>query len=183
MNTFNFLYNSKIIPEMIKNFNYKNIHQIPKLLKIQISTSFGLLGQSEKFLNKAINEISLISGQYPKITKAKKSIANFKIHKGMILGLYVTLRKYKMYMFLYKFINSTLPRIKNFNGFLNKNIDNQGNLNFGIKDKYIFPEITLDDYDENNSNSNLGYTISFINSAKNKKEGLYFFNLLKFPFI
>ncbi len=116
MNNLKTHYLASVVPKLLKEFEYKNIQQIPKIEKIQISSGFGLNAQNKTFLQKAIEEIRNISGQQPIMTKAKKSIAGFKIREGMPLGIYVTLRREKMYAFLEKFIKLVLPRIRDFRG-------------------------------------------------------------------
>jgi large subunit ribosomal protein L5 len=178
MNNLQNNYLIKIIPNLIKHFNYNNIHQVPKLVKIVINSGLGLNAQNKIFLKKAIDEIRSISGQHPKITLAKKAIAGFKIRKGMPLGLYVTLRRKKMYYFLEKFITIVLPRLRDFRGLSKTNFDKFGNYNIGIVDQLIFPDIDFDTVDKK-----IGYNISIITTAKTINESFFLLNELGLPFV
>lgn len=166
-----------VIPKLLKEFNYENKHQIPKIEKIQISASLGLNAQNRTFLQKAIEEIRLISGQQPILTKAKKSIAGFKIREGMPLGLVVTLRREKMYAFLEKFIKLVLPRIRDFRGLNPNNFDKDGNYNLGISEQLVFPEIDYDSVDQRR-----GFNITVVTTAKNAAEGFFLLKELGVPF-
>jgi large subunit ribosomal protein L5 len=166
-----------VIPKLEKEFDYQNKHQIPKIEKILISSGLGLNAQNRNFLQKAIEEIRLISGQQPIMTKAKKSIAGFKIREGMPLGLYVTLRREKMYGFLEKFIKLVLPRIRDFRGLNPNNFDKDGNYNIGITEQLVFPEIDYDSVDQRR-----GFNITIVTTAKNRKEGFFLLKELGVPF-
>jgi len=166
-----------VVPKLKEKYKYKNIHQIPKLEKIQISSGLGLKAQNKAFLQKAIEEIKIISGQHPIITKSKKSIAGFKIREEMPLGLTVTLRREKMYAFLEKFIKLVLPRIRDFRGLNPKNFDQHGNYNLGISDQLVFPEIDFDTVDDTR-----GFNITIVTTAKNSHEGFTLLKELGFPF-
>jgi large subunit ribosomal protein L5 len=166
-----------VIPKMVEKFDYKNKHQIPKIEKIQISSALGLNAQNRTFLQKAIDEIRVISGQQPILTKAKKSIAGFKIREGMPLGLVVTLRREKMYAFLEKFIKLVLPRIRDFRGLNPKNFDSHGNYNLGISEQLVFPEIEYDTVDQRR-----GFTITIVTTAKNSTEAFFLLKELGVPF-
>ncbi len=170
-------YLNNVIPKLLTEFEYKNKHQIPKIEKIQISSGLGLNAQNRTFLQKAIEEIRLISGQQPILTKAKKSIAGFKIREGMPLGLVVTLRREKMYAFLEKFIKLVLPRIRDFRGLDPTNFDKHGNYNIGISEQLVFPEIDYDSVDQRR-----GFTITIVTTAKNPKEGFFLLKELGVPF-
>jgi large subunit ribosomal protein L5 len=171
------LYFKHIITNLQKKFQYKNIHQIPKLKKIQINSGLGLNAQNRIFLQKAIEEIRIITGQQPIITKAKNSISSFKIRKDMPLGVTVTLRKEKMYSFLERLIKLVLPRIRDFHGLNPKSFDNQGNFNFGITDQSIFPEINIEDIEQKR-----GYNITIVTTAINKNESFFLLKELGVPF-
>jgi large subunit ribosomal protein L5 len=136
-------YNS-IVPELMKKFNYKNKMQVPKLSKIVVNMGVGDAIHDHKLLDTAIEELALITGQKPIFTKAKKSVAGFKLREGMKVGCKVTLRGEVMYEFLNKLINVAIPRIKDFRGLNPKSFDGYGNYSFGLKDQLIFPEIDLD---------------------------------------
>lgn len=177
MNNLKNHYITTVIPKLNKDFEYANTHQIPKLEKIQISAGLGLNAQNRAFLQKAIEEIRLITGQHPVITISKKSIAGFKIRDGMPLGLTVTLRREKMYAFLEKFIKLVLPRIRDFRGLNPKQFDTFGNYNLGISEQLVFPEIEYDNVEQRR-----GFNITIVTSAKNAKEGLALLTQLGVPF-
>lgn len=170
-------YLEKVVPKLQKEFDYKNCHQIPKIVKIQISSGLGLNAQNRTFLQKSIEEIRLITGQQPILTKAKQSIAGFKIRQGMPLGLVVTLRREKMYAFLEKFIKLVLPRIRDFRGLNPNNFDKYGNYNIGITEQLVFPEIDYDSVDQRR-----GFNITIVTTASNKKEGFILLKELGIPF-
>nr|WDB00716.1 ribosomal protein L5 [Cavernulicola chilensis] len=171
------LYKDESSPLLASQFKYKNIHEIPKLVKIQINRGLGEASQSSKILEKSIAELSKISGQKAVTTKAKKSIAGFKIRQGMPVGITVTLRKDKMYSFLEKLIHLALPRIRDFRGVSTKSFDGRGNYNLGIKEQLIFPEIEFDQIDKIQ-----GLDIAITTTAKNDEEGLALLKALGFPF-
>lgn len=166
-----------VIPKLVDEFNYGNKHEIPKLEKIQVSSGLGLNAQNRVFLQKATDEIRLITGQHPILTSAKKSVAGFKIREGMPLGLTVTLRREKMYAFLEKFIYLVLPRIRDFRGLNPLNFDKHGNYNLGISEQLVFPEI---DYD--NVEQRRGLNITIVTTAKNSTEGFFLLKELGLPF-
>lgn len=170
-------YLENVIPKLNKEFGYKNKHQIPKLEKIQISSGLGLNAQNRTFLQNAIEEYRLITGQHPILTKAKKSIAGFKIREGMPMGLVVTLRREKMYAFLEKFIKIVLPRIRDFRGLNPNNFDKDGNYNLGLSEQLVFPEINYDSVEQRR-----GFNITIVTSAKNKAEGFLLLKELGIPF-
>jgi len=166
-----------VIPKLLNEFQYKNKHEIPKIEKIVISSCLGLNAQNRTFLEKAIQEVRLISGQQPILTKAKKSIAGFKVREGMPLGLVVTLRREKMYAFLEKFTKLVLPRLRDFRGLNPQNFDKDGNYNLGITEQLIFPEINYDSVDQRR-----GFGITIVTSAKNSQEGFFLLKELGVPF-
>lgn len=170
-------YLEKVIPNLRKEFEYKNEHQIPKLEKIQVSAGLGLNAQNRVFLQKAIEEIRLITGQHPVLTKSKKSVAGFKIREGMSLGLTVTLRREKMYAFLETFIKLVLPRIRDFRGLNPQNFDLHGNYNLGVTEQLVFPQIDYDSVDQRR-----GLNITIVTTAKNSVEGLFLLKELGVPF-
>jgi large subunit ribosomal protein L5 len=171
------LYLNQVIPKLTSEFNYLNKHEIPKIEKIQVSAGLGLNAQNRVFLQKAIEEIRLITGQHPVITLAKKSIAGFKIREGIPLGLTVTLRREKMYSFLEKFIKLVLPRIRDFRGLNPTNFDGNGNYNLGISEQLVFPEI---DYD--NVEQRRGFNITIVTTAKTSTEAYFLLKELGVPF-
>ena len=170
-------YLNVVIPKLQEEFQYKNKHQLPKLVKITINSGLGQNGQNRVYLQKATEEIRAISGQHPILTLAKKSVAGFKVREGMPLGLTVTLRREKMYAFLEKFIKVVLPRIRDFRGLNPNNFDKHGNYNLGITEQLIFPEI---DYD--NVEQRRGFNITIVTSAKTANEGKFLLQELGFPF-
>lgn len=140
-------YSNEIAPAMNKKFNYDSVMEIPKIDKIVLNMGVGDAVSNAKSLDEAVEELTLISGQKPLITKAKKSIANFRLREGMSIGAKVTLRGDRMYDFLYKLINVSLPRVRDFRGISSRSFDGRGNYTLGIKEQLIFPEI---DYDKVN---------------------------------
>ena len=140
-------YSNEIAPAMNKKFNYDSVMEIPKIDKIVLNMGVGDAVSTAKNLDEAVEELTLISGQKPLITKAKKSIANFRLREGMSIGAKVTLRGDRMYDFLYKLINVSLPRVRDFRGISSRSFDGRGNYTLGIKEQLIFPEI---DYDKVN---------------------------------
>jgi large subunit ribosomal protein L5 len=171
------LYLNTVVPKLKENFEYENVHQIPKLEKIQVSCGLGLNAQNRVFLQKATEEVRLITGQHPILTIAKNSVAGFKIREGMPLGLTVTLRREKMYAFLEKFIHLVLPRIRDFRGLNSMNFDKHGNYNLGISEQLVFPEIDYENVDQRR-----GFNITIVTSAKNSKEGFFLLKELGLPF-
>lgn len=171
------LYKNKISEELLKKFRYKNRHEIPKLIKITLNRGLGETAQNAKSLENSIQEFSLITGQKPIINKAKKSIAGFKIRENVPIGLSVTLRKEKMYNFLNKLINLSLPRIRDFRGINPQQFDGRGNYNLGIKEQLIFPEIEYDQIDKIR-----GMDIAIVTTAKTDEEGLALLQGFGMPF-
>jgi large subunit ribosomal protein L5 len=170
-------YLSTVTPKLLEEFKYKNKHQIPKIEKINISCGLGLNASNRVFLQKATEEIRIITGQQPLLTISKKSIAGFKIREGMPLGLTVTLRREKMYAFLEKFIKLALPRIRDFRGLNPNNFDQNGNYNLGISEQLVFPEIDYDSVDQRR-----GLNITIVTTAKNSKESFFLLQELGIPF-
>ncbi len=172
------LYKNKSIPFLVKKFSYKSIMQVPRLIKIVINICIGLSSIDKKYLDDAFFNLSLISSQRPILTYAKKSIANFKLRKGIPIGCKVTLRKKLMWNFLDKFIFISIPRIRDFRGFSKKCFDKYGNLNIGIKEQTIFPEI---DYEKIKKIHGMDISIN-INSNK-IEENYALLSSFYFPFI
>ena len=141
-------YQKEIVPAMMKKFNYKSIMEVPKLEKIVINIGLGDIKDNPKSLENAVNDLTIITGQKPIITKAKKAIAAFKIREGVNMGCKVTLRSGKMYDFAYKLFNVALPRVRDFRGVSNNSFDGRGNYSMGIKEQLIFPEIEYDKIDK-----------------------------------
>ncbi len=141
-------YNETIVPALMKKFEYKSVMQVPKIEKVIINMGVGDAVQNAKLLDAAVNELTLISGQKPVITRAKKSIAGFKLREGMPIGTKVTLRGERMYQFLDKLFNVALPRVRDFRGIGTKGFDGRGNYTLGLKEQLIFPEIEYDKVDK-----------------------------------
>jgi len=171
------LYKNKITQELLKQFNYNNVHEIPKLVKITLNRGLGEAAQNSKALENSVHEFTLITGQKPIINKSKKSIAGFKIRENIPIGLSVTLRKEKMYNFLNKLINLSLPRIRDFRGISAKQFDGRGNYNLGIKEQIIFPEIEYDKIDKIR-----GMDISIVTTAKTDEESFALLQGFGMPF-
>lgn len=169
-------YMSKVIPKMKEEFDYKNNLEVPKIEKIVLNVGVGRVSEDPKFLDLVISNLIAITGQKPIKTKAKKAISNFKIRKGIVNGVVVTLRGNKMYEFLDKLISVTLPRIRDFRGLSRDAFDGRGNYNIGIKEHSVFPEMS-----HGNIEKIHGLEISIITSAKTNKEGEKLFEFLGFP--
>ena len=170
-------YKTEVIPAMMKKFEYKSVMEVPKLEKIVINIGLGDIKDNPKALDNAINDLSLITGQKPVITTAKKSIAAFKIREGQDLGCKVTLRRDKMYDFAYKLMNVALPRVRDFRGVSANSFDGRGNYSIGIKEQLIFPEIEYDKIDKIR-----GMDIIFVTTAKTDSEAKELLSLLGMPF-
>jgi large subunit ribosomal protein L5 len=170
------LYLTEGIEKLRDQFGYKNYHEIPKLQKVVLNMGVGEAVANSKAIESAMRDLSLISGQKPCVTKAKKSIAAFKLREGMKIGCKVTLRGDRMYEFLERLVYTALPRVKDFRGFFGKNFDGRGNLNFGIKEQTVFSEIK---YDEANFIN--GMNISIVTTAKTNIESVSLLSIFKFP--
>jgi large subunit ribosomal protein L5 len=177
MAKFKEVYQEKVVPALIKRFNYKNRMEVPKLEKIVINMGLGEAIQNIKILDSAVQELSQITGQKPVITKAKKSIAQFKLRTGMPIGCMVTLRKERMYEFFNRLVNVTLPRVRDFKGLSGKSFDGRGNYALGIREQLIFPEIHYDKIDKVK-----GMNIVIVTTAKTDEEGKELLKLLGMPF-
>jgi len=170
-------YKEKVIPSLLEQFKYKNIHEVPKITKITVNRGLGEASKNNKALDISVQELASITGQQPIITKARKSIAGFKIRDGMPVGIAVTLRKQIMYAFLERFIHLSLPRIRDFKGISIKGFDGRGNYNIGIREQLIFPEIEYDKVDQIR-----GMDISITTIAKTQQEGIALLKALGMPF-
>ena len=177
MTNFEKMYNDVIKKSLVEKFGYKNPHEIPKLTKIVLNMGVGAAVTDKKKLNNAMEELALIAGQKPVMTSARKSIATFKLREGMPIGCKVTLRSQKMYEFLERLVNMALPRIRDFHGITGKNFDGKGNLNLGIKEHYIFPEIDVE-----KSPKAYGMNITFVTTADNDKNGRLLMDYMGMPF-
>ena len=170
-------YSNEIAPAMNKKFNYDSVMEIPKIDKIVLNMGVGDAVSNAKNLDEAVEELTLISGQKPLITKAKKSIANFRLREGMSIGAKVTLRGDRMYDFLYKLINVSLPRVRDFRGISSRSFDGRGNYTLGIKEQLIFPEI---DYDK--VNRVRGLDVVIVTTAKTDEEARVLLTEFGMPF-
>ncbi|MBI4621216.1 MAG: 50S ribosomal protein L5 [Desulfobacterales bacterium] len=170
-------YMKEIMPALIKEFNYRNPMEVPKLEKIVINMGLGEAIQNIKLLDSATSELSLIIGQKPIITKAKKSIASFKLREGVPIGCMVTLRKERMYEFFDRLVNIALPRVRDFKGVSGKSFDGRGNYALGIKEHIIFPEIDYDKIDKVK-----GMNVVIVTTAKTDEEAKSLLRLLGVPF-
>jgi large subunit ribosomal protein L5 len=170
-------YSKEVAPALAKEFNYKNPMEIPRLEKIVVNMGLGEAIQNIKILDSAVAELSMIVGQKPVITKAKKSIATFKLRQGMSIGCQVTLRREKMYEFFDRLVNVALPRVRDFRGISSKSFDGRGNFSMGLKEQIIFPEIDYDKIDKVK-----GMNISIVTSAKTDDEARQLLRLMGLPF-
>lgn len=171
------LYKEKIVPSMIQDFGYKNIEQVPKLLKISVNRGLGEASKNSKELEISLKEIATITGQNPTLNKARKSVAGFKIREEMPVGGSVTLRKEKMYTFLTKLINIVFPRIRDFRGINPNGFDGRGNYNIGLTEQLMFPEISYDEVTQLH-----GFDISIVTTAKTDEEAYALLKGLGMPF-
>ena len=170
-------YKAEVVPALKERFGYKSVMEVPKLEKIVINMGVSEVKDNSKALDTAMNELTLIAGQRPIVTKAKKSIAAFKLREGMNIGCKVTLRSDKMYDFATKFFNVALPRVRDFRGVNPNGFDGRGNYNMGVKEQIIFPEIEYDKIDKVR-----GMDIVFVTTAKTDEEAYELLKLLGLPF-
>jgi len=170
-------YQKEIVPILIKEFGYKNIMAVPKIHKIVINMGLGEAIHNIKILDSAVEELALISGQRPVITKARRSVAQFKLREGMSIGCMVTLRKDRMYEFLDRLMNIALPRVRDFRGINPKSFDGRGNFTLGIQEQIIFPEISHDKIDKIK-----GMNVTIVTTAKTDEEGRRLLHLMGTPF-
>ncbi|MCL0067376.1 50S ribosomal protein L5 [Peptococcaceae bacterium] len=170
-------YEKEVVKSMMEKFNYKNVMEVPKLEKVVINMGLGEAAQNSKVIDFAVNDLMTITGQRPVITKAKKSIAGFKLRKGMSIGAKVTLRGKRMWDFVDKLINVALPRVRDFRGVSQKSFDGRGNYNLGVKEQLIFPEIDYDKIDKVR-----GMDICIVTTAKTDEEAGELLKLLGMPF-
>ncbi len=170
-------YEKEVMPALVDTFKYGNIMQVPKLEKIVLNIGMGEAIQNIKVLDSAVEELTAVAGQRPVITRAKKSIAAFKLRTGMPIGCMVTLRKHRMYDFLNKLVNIALPRVRDFRGVSGNAMDGRGNYSLGIKEQIIFPEIDYDKIDKIK-----GMNITIVTTAKTDEEGKELLKKLGMPF-
>lgn len=169
-------YKKEVVPQMISKFGYENIHMVPRLEKVVVSIGLGEAITNPKALDAAAADLKQIVGQTPVITKAKKSVAAFKLRAGVKIGCKVTLRGEKMYTFIDKLFNVVLPRIRDFRGVSSKGFDGRGNYSLGLREQIIFPEIEYDKVDKVR-----GMNINIVSTAKTDEEGKFFIKLLGCP--
>ena len=170
-------YLKEVIPAMIEKFGYKNIMEVPKLEKIVINMGVGEAKENQKILEAAVNDLTIIAGQKPVLTRAKKSVANFKLREDMAIGCKVTLRKVNMYEFADKLMSIALPRVRDFRGVSSKAFDGRGNYSLGVKEQLIFPEIEYDKIDKVR-----GMDIIFVTTAKTDEEARELLTQFGMPF-
>ena len=171
------LYEKEVVPYLMKHFGYKNINQCPKLVKITINNGLGDIKDNAKSVQLAQQELALISGQKAVLTKAKKSVANFKVREGMNVGVKVTLRQDRMYDFFDKLVSIALPRVRDFKGVPSKSFDGRGNYAMGVKEQLIFPEISYDQVEKIR-----GFDICFVTTANTDEEARELLKALGMPF-
>ena len=177
MNEMQKQYTEKVVPAMMKTFSYKNVMQVPRVEKIVVNMGLGEALQNARILDISMEEMGIITGQKPVLTRARKSIANFKLREGNPIGCCVTLRKQKMYDFAYRFLNIALPRVRDFKGVSPKGFDGRGNLTIGVREQLIFPEINYDKVEKVK-----GMNVTFVTSAKTDEEARELLSLLGIPF-
>lgn len=170
-------YTKDVVPALVEKFNYENVMEVPKLEKVVINIGMGIAKDNPKALEAAVEELKIITGQSPVITKAKKSVSNFKIREGMPVGAKVTLRGARMYDFLDKLMNVALPRVRDFRGVSKTSFDGRGNYALGIKEQLIFPEIDYDKVERIN-----GMDIIIVTTANNDEQAREFLTLMGMPF-
>ncbi|RQD77439.1 MAG: 50S ribosomal protein L5 [Candidatus Syntrophonatronum acetioxidans] len=170
-------YADEVSKEMMQKFNYENVHQVPRLEKIVINMGVGEAKENPKILDAAVRDLSTITGQRPVITKAKKSVASFKVREGMSIGCKLTLRGERMYHFLDKLINVALPRVRDFRGVSPQSFDGRGNYTLGIKEQLIFPEINYDDIEKV-----MGMDVTIVTTAETDEEARELLRLMGMPF-
>jgi len=171
------LYETEVIPYLMNKFGYKNVNECPKLVKITINNGLGDIKDNAKSVQMAQQELALIAGQKPVLTKAKKSVANFKVREGMNVGIKVTLRQDRMYDFFDKLVSIALPRVRDFKGVPTKSFDGRGNYAMGVKEQLIFPEIQYDQIEKVR-----GFDICFVTTAKTDEEARELLKALGMPF-
>ncbi|WP_088893849.1 50S ribosomal protein L5 [Leptolyngbya ohadii] len=176
-NKFKVRYQEEVVPKLMEQFKYTNIHQVPKLVKVTVNRGLGEASSNAKALEASLNEIAVITGQKPVVTRATKAIAGFKIRQGMPVGMMVTLRSDRMYSFLDRLINLALPRIRDFRGISPKSFDGRGNYTLGVREQLIFPEIEYDNIDQIR-----GMDISITTTAMTDEEGRALLKELGMPF-
>jgi large subunit ribosomal protein L5 len=177
MNEMQKRYKEEVVPAMMKTFSYRNVMEVPKLEKIVVNMGLGEALQNARILDTSMEELSLITGQQPVLTRARKSIANFKLREGNPIGCRVTLRRQRMYDFAFRLLNIALPRVRDFKGVSPRGFDGRGNLTLGVREQLIFPEINYDKVEKIK-----GMNITIVTSAKTDEEARVLLSLLGVPF-
>lgn len=177
MNELKAFYKETVVPALVKHFGYENINQVPKLEKIVVNMGLGDVRDNAKSMQLAVDELRLIAGQKPIVTKAKKSVANFKVREGMNVGAKVTLRGNRMYDFFTKLISIALPRVRDFKGVSTKSFDGRGNYALGVKEQLIFPEISYDQVEKIR-----GFDICIVTNANTDEEARELLKQMGLPF-
>lgn len=170
-------YRSEVVPQLMEDFQFKNVMQVPQVTKIVVNIGLGEAVQNARAIEAAVGDLTSITGQKPVVTRAKKSIAAFKLRAGMPIGAMVTLRGERMYEFLDRLVSASLPRIRDFRGISPNSFDGRGNYTLGLRDQIMFPEIDYDKIDKTR-----GLEISIVTSAKNDEEGRRLLTLMGMPF-
>jgi len=170
-------YKEKVVPELVQKFGYKSVMEVPRISKITLNMGVGKSTQDKKILDNAVADLAKIAGQKPVVTKAKKSIANFKVRAGFPIGCMVTLRGQRMYEFLDRLVSIAIPRIRDFRGFSNRSFDGRGNYTLGVREQIIFPEVEYDKVD-----TLRGLNISITTTAKTDDEARALLAAFRFPF-
>ena len=170
-------YREVVVPQLLGMFNYKNVHQVPGVVKVVVNTGVGEAAKDSKVIDGAVKDLTLITGQKPVVTAARKSIAQFKLREGMPIGAHVTLRGDRAWEFLDRLVNLALPRIRDFRGLSDRQFDGNGNYTFGISEQSVFHEINQDDIDRIR-----GFDITIVTTAKSDDEGRALLSALGFPF-
>lgn len=170
-------YETEIRPALMKERGYRNVHEVPKLQKIVVNMGLGRIAREKKVMDSAMEELAAITGQKPVVTRARKSVAGFKLREGMQIGFMVTLRGPRMYEFLDRFITIAMPRIRDFRGLSRKSFDGEGNFSMGIKEHYIFPEVNYDKVDHI-----LGMNVTMVTTAKTDEDGRCLLEKFNMPF-
>ncbi|MGH8681558.1 MAG: 50S ribosomal protein L5 [Burkholderiales bacterium] len=170
-------YKEKVVPELVQKFGYKSAMEVPRVAKITLNMGVGKSTQDKKILDNAVADLTKITGQKPVVTKAKKSVANFKVRAGFPIGCMVTLRGQRMYEFLDRLVSIAIPRIRDFRGFSNRSFDGRGNYSIGVREQIIFPEVEYDKVD-----TLRGLNISITTTAKTDDEARALLAAFRFPF-
>ena len=170
-------YNEQVAKQLMETFNYDNVHEVPRLVKISVNIGLGEAVQNSKVIEGARESLAAITGQYPVVARAKNSIAGFKLREGMPIGVFVTLRRARMWEFFDRLVNVALPRVRDFRGVSPRAFDGRGNYNLGMKEQIVFPEVSVDTVDKVR-----GLNISIVTTAQNNDEGRELLRLLGMPF-